>query len=97
MFPFAGTYLLFWFAFTPWVRLHRVGRFGDFSYGTYLYAFPVEQMVVKGFGHAVAPVHLFAIAAPITLVVAVGSWYGVERRFLAPARRKEAVAEVVSV
>ena len=93
MFPFAGTYLLFWFAFTPWVKLHRVGRFGDFSYGTYLYAFPIEQMVMKGFGHAVAPTILFAIATPITLVVAVGSWYGVERHFLAPVRRKETVAE----
>jgi hypothetical protein len=48
-------------------------------------------MVVKGFGHAVAPVVLFAIAAPITLVVAVGSWYGVERYFLASVRRKETV------
>jgi peptidoglycan/LPS O-acetylase OafA/YrhL len=92
MFPLAGTYLVFWFAFTPWVKLHRVGRFGDFSYGTYLYAFPIEQMVVKGFGHAVAPVTLFAIATPITLGVAVGSWYGVERWFLAPIRRKDAEA-----
>ena len=95
--PFAGTYLIFWIVYTPWVRLHRVGRFGDFSYGTYLYAFPIEQMVMKGFGHAVEPMVLFVIATPLTLVVAVASWYGVERRFLAPVRRKDAGLSAASL
>jgi peptidoglycan/LPS O-acetylase OafA/YrhL len=89
-FPFAGTYLIFWFAFTPSIRLQHFGRFGDFSYGTYLYAFPVEQMLVQWFGHPVAPWLLFVCATPLTLGLAVGSWYGVERYFLAPARRHEA-------
>lgn len=93
-FPFAGTYLIFWFAFTPTVRLHHFGRYGDFSYGTYLYAFPVEQMLMRGFGHQVAPWLLFVCATPITLLFAIGSWYGVERHFLAPARRDEAKAAV---
>jgi peptidoglycan/LPS O-acetylase OafA/YrhL len=91
VFPLAGTYLLFWFAFTPRVRLHRFGRFGDFSYGAYLYAFPVEQLVVQGLGRVVAPWVVFAWSTPITLALAVASWYGVERHFLAPARRKEAL------
>ena len=46
-FPIAGAYLLFWFAFSPQIRLHRAGEFGDFSYGTYLYAFPVEQLIMR--------------------------------------------------
>lgn len=96
-FPLAGTYLTFWFAFTPVVRLRHFGRFGDFSYGTYLYAFPIEQLVVRWFDHTVAPMLLFACATPITLVLAVASWYGVERHFLAPARRKETVAHALSV
>jgi peptidoglycan/LPS O-acetylase OafA/YrhL len=86
-FPFAGAYLLFWFAFSPSVRLHHVGRFGDFSYGTYLYAFPIEQLIVRWFGHPVMPALLFACATPPSVLIAVASWYGVERRFLAPARR----------
>ena len=91
MFPIAGTYLLFWFAFSPGIRLHHFGRFGDFSYGTYLYAFPIEQLFARWFGHPVAPGLLFLCATPVTLVIAVASWYGVERRFLAPARLKETV------
>ena len=88
-FPLAGTYLVFYLAYAPWLRLYHFGRFGDFSYGTYLYAFPVQQMVMRGFGHPVAPVLLFACATPLTLLLAVASWYGVERRFLQPVRRKE--------
>lgn len=88
-FPFAGTYLIFWFAFAPSVRLHHFGRFGDFSYGTYLYAFPIEQMLVRWAGVPVAPWLLFVCATPLTLVVAVASWYGVERHFLGSARRQQ--------
>ena len=94
-FPLAGTYLVFFFAFTPLVWLHRFGRFGDFSYGTYLYAFPVQQVLIQAIGHAVAPWILFAAALPVTLLLAVASWYGVERRFLQPVRRKETVAHAL--
>jgi peptidoglycan/LPS O-acetylase OafA/YrhL len=96
LFPLAGAYLLLWFAFTPGVRLHGFGRFGDFSYGTYLYAFPVEQLVVKVVGHGMAPLALFAAATPVTLLLAVGSWYGVERRFLGAGRKKESLVEAVA-
>jgi peptidoglycan/LPS O-acetylase OafA/YrhL len=95
VFPFAGTYLLFWFAFTPLVKLHGFGRFGDFSYGTYLYGFPIEQLLVKVFGHGVAPWILSACALPIALLMAVGSWYGVERRFLGARRQKETLVHAV--
>ncbi len=96
IFPLAGTYLIFWFAFTPQIRLQHFGRFGDFSYGTYLYAFPMEQLLVRWFGHPVQPVVLFLCATPITLAIAVASWYGVERHFLAPVRRKETVVHAIA-
>ena len=32
---------------------------------------------------------LFACSTPLTLLAAAASWYGVERHFLKPARRKE--------
>jgi len=89
VFPVAGTYLVFYVAFARWIPLQRVGRFGDFSYGTYLFAFPIEQLLMMKFGHAVAPWMLFALATPLTLLAAVVSWYAVERRFLRPERRKE--------
>lgn len=87
--PIAGAYLLFWFAFSPAIPLSRTSQFGDFSYGTYLYAFPIEQLVMQHIGHPVAPLVLFACATPLTLLAAIVSWYAVERPFLRPARRKE--------
>ena len=64
-------------------------RWGDFSYGTYLYAFPLEQLIVQAFGHPVRAGVLFLCATPAALMAAVCSWYGVERHFLPPARKKE--------
>lgn len=87
LFPVAGTYLVFYLAFAPWLRIWGFGRFGDFSYGTYLYAFPVMQMVVHGLGGVVRPWVLFGLAAPVTVLLAVASWYGVERRFLGRRQR----------
>ena len=95
LFPFAGTYLVFYLAFASWLPLHAAGRFGDFSYGTYLYAFPIMQLLMRSIGHPVAPVLLFAYATPLTLIAAVASWYGVERRFLRRGRRKESLEAVI--
>lgn len=85
IFPFAGTCMLFFLAFHPRIRLHNFSQYGDFSYGTYLYAFPVQQLIAKNIGHAVRPLVLFSYACPITLLFAIASWYGVERWFLRSA------------
>ena len=96
LFPVAGTYLIFWLAYTPWLQLPKVARFGDFSYGAYLYAFPVEQLVMQALGGTVRPVVLFALATPVTMLCAAASWYGVERWFLQPIRRRETLMEAVA-
>jgi peptidoglycan/LPS O-acetylase OafA/YrhL len=93
IFPVAGTYLVLVLAFHPAIRLHGWSRFGDFSYGTYLYAFPVQQIIMRRIGHAVPAWELFALATPLTLLCAVASWYCVERRFLLKIRRPAAPAE----
>ena len=98
IFPLAGTYLVFYIAYAPWIRLQHAGRLGDFSYGTYLYAFPVEQLLMKSFGHPVSAWLLFACATPLTLFAAVTSWHLVEKRFLpATLKAKGFKAESVSM
>jgi peptidoglycan/LPS O-acetylase OafA/YrhL len=85
LFPVVGGYLVLALAFHPALRLHRWARYGDFSYGTYLYAFPVQQLVMQMMqksGHPVPAWKLFLVAAPLTLLCAAISWHGVEKWFL---------------
>ncbi len=85
--PVLGVYLLLWIAFSDSIPLHRFGKYGDFSYGLYLYAFPVTQTVVC-LTHArfAAPV-LAMIVLPLTFLLAFTSWHLVERPFLRLKRR----------
>ncbi len=86
-FPIAGTYLLLWFAYSPLAQLAGFARFGDLSYGTYLYAFPVQQVVTRYAGSSIHPIFLFAVASVITLLLAALSWHLVEKPFLQRGRR----------
>jgi peptidoglycan/LPS O-acetylase OafA/YrhL len=66
--------------------LASFGRFGDFSYGMFLYAFPTQQ-VIAWLTDTRAPYAMLALAFPATLVLAVTSWYVIERPFLRLKRR----------
>ena len=57
---------------------------GDPSYGVYLWAYPVQQIVVETI-HVVDPWAVTAIAGVLTLAAGVMSWRLVERRALAKA------------
>jgi len=87
LFPVVGAYLVLALAYHPALRLHGWSRYGDFSYGTYLYAFPIQQLVMQRIGPEGSPVVLFILATPATLVCAIASWHGVERWFLQRAHK----------
>jgi peptidoglycan/LPS O-acetylase OafA/YrhL len=81
-----GPYLVLCLAYLSvrWIKLPRL--FGDYSYGIYVYAFPVQQ-TVSYLAHPSSGWTLFAISMPITAIVAVASWHLVERRALDLKRR----------
>lgn len=59
----------------------RVASGGDYSYGLYLYGWPVTQMIVWALpGMSVTA--LLASTLPITAAVAVASWHWIERPVL---------------
>lgn len=60
------------------VRLPRMDRFGDFSYGLYLYAFPVQQMIVAWLGPG-QPLRMVCLSFIGTLLLAILSWYLIEQ------------------
>ncbi len=78
----AGGYLVFWLAFAKWLKLSRFAKFGDFSYGIYLYAFPIQQLLRLWIGDRLNAYELFAIAWPGSIVAGILSWHLVERHFL---------------
>jgi peptidoglycan/LPS O-acetylase OafA/YrhL len=57
---------------------------GDPSYGVYLWAFPIQQIVVESI-HGVDPWGVTAVAGVLSLTAGVLSWRLVERRALAKA------------
>lgn len=74
---------------------------GDYSYGLYVYAFPLQQMIISILGQRASPWPVFLSTCAATLPVAVLSWHCVERRalqrvrdvrFAWPGRKKGAAA-----
>lgn len=53
-------------------------RLGDYSYGTYLYAFPLQGLAVWLWGPLTPHLNV-ALAIPPTLLCAILSWHLIER------------------
>lgn len=77
----------------------QVGKFGDFSYGVYIYAFPVQQMLYSITDNHLAPVVNAVSALFVTLFLALVSWKLVEAPALRlkPTWRKRGVLGVGSI
>jgi peptidoglycan/LPS O-acetylase OafA/YrhL len=78
----ALAYAALWFGFARLPGLRAYNRLGDFSYGVYVYAFPIQQAVVALFGVA-DPVLLALVSFPPVLLMAILSWHLVESPALA--------------
>lgn len=71
------TYATFVLGFARLPLVAGFNRLGDYSYGAYIYAFPIQQGVAS-FG-VTSPLINIAVALPLTMCCAVLSWYLVER------------------
>lgn len=79
-FPLFGSYLVIYLAQNRRVPVVRAARFGDLSYGLYIYGWPVEQCVVYATGATAPWWVVFGIAAPVTAAIAFLSWHLIEKR-----------------
>lgn len=78
-----GTYLLFYFVFSPTFQFHNFGKYGDFSYGLYIYAFPIQQTVMYYLApYHLSPIQYFLIQYPLVLGCAILSWNFLEKKCL---------------
>ncbi|WP_053216162.1 acyltransferase family protein [Guptibacillus hwajinpoensis] len=81
-FPIVGSYLTFYLAYGRRVNLSGFGKRGDFSYGIYIYGFPIQQIISKQFGGSMDPYINFLLAYPLVLLCAYVSWHFIEKRAL---------------
>lgn len=87
-FALALCYLALRFAYTL-PQLHGFNRLGDYSYGLYLWAFPMQQLVVFALQPS-TPTQVTLLAFPLARGCAVVSWHGLEKPALAVLRRRQA-------
>jgi peptidoglycan/LPS O-acetylase OafA/YrhL len=80
----ALVYATFFIAFIPKGILLSYNRLGDYSYGIYIYAFPVQQLIMY-LAPDTSPAGNMLLAMPPTFLLAVLSWMLVEKRALAAA------------
>jgi peptidoglycan/LPS O-acetylase OafA/YrhL len=69
-------------AYHPRFQFAAYRGVGDYSYGTYVLAFPIQQLLVWRFEMR-EPLVLFAVAMGLTLPFAALSWHAVEKPALA--------------
>jgi peptidoglycan/LPS O-acetylase OafA/YrhL len=74
-------YLVMFLAFVPKGKIRNFNRFGDYSYGIYIYAFPVQQSIAH-FWKGVSPYEMMASSFCVTLLLAIASWELVEKKAL---------------
>jgi peptidoglycan/LPS O-acetylase OafA/YrhL len=77
--PVLGSYAVIWLALSASAPVPRLAKYGDFSYGIYIFAFPIQQIVAQGLAERGTWVLNVVISAPITLALAVASWFMIER------------------
>jgi peptidoglycan/LPS O-acetylase OafA/YrhL len=82
LFLLTWSYAMLYLGFLKYQPLLAYNRLGDYSYGMYIYAFPVQQ-AISALYEGCTPVVMMALSLPATLVFAIVSWHFVEKRALA--------------
>jgi peptidoglycan/LPS O-acetylase OafA/YrhL len=63
-------------------RINNFSKLGDFSYGIYIYAYPVQQMLINFYGVNLGVTKLFIFSSLIVFPLSALSWFFVEERAL---------------
>lgn len=82
LFPILGSYLVICIAYSKKIKLYNFSKFGDLSYGLYIFAFPIQQLVTWCYGGKMNVFLHFFISFLICVVLSYASWHLIEKQFL---------------
>ena len=83
-----GTYLLLCFVYNSKIKLNDFAKRGDFSYGIYLYGWPVQQLVFLYFGSRLDIGAAIIVSLFLVFPFAFFSWFAIEKPCLSLKKRK---------
>lgn len=87
-------YLTIYVAHLSIPSLSRFGRHGDFSYGIYIFSFPLQQLLMHWFGTQISFLTFVAVSLAGSIALAVLSWHLIEspalrlKRYLPGSRER---------
>lgn len=74
-------YVILYLAYIPKGKIRHFNKLGDYSYGLYIYAFPVQQSVIALCPN-ISTINAFFISFIVTLFLSVLSWHLLEKKIL---------------
>jgi peptidoglycan/LPS O-acetylase OafA/YrhL len=74
----ADAYLLLYLGNKKSVLSRHFNRVPDISYGTYLYGWPIQKLLLWHIP-TLSPWALFSVSAPLALIAGTTSWYLIEK------------------
>ena len=83
-------------AFLPSGSIRKFNQAGDYSYGIYIYSFPIQQLLVLKLAIG-APAIMFSVSFILTMILAFFSWHWIEQPFLAAKPKTSTVASTPKV
>lgn len=73
-----GVYLIIYFGLTQEIKIPNLSKYGDVSYGLYVYAFPCQQLLTFLYND-ISPFENFVFALLFTLILSYISWHLIEK------------------
>lgn len=78
IFTIFGSYLIVYIAYSKKIKFYNFAKYGDFSYGLYIYAFSIQQSVTY-FVNDISVFSNIIISVPLTIFVSYCSWHLIEK------------------
>lgn len=82
LFVFVLTYMVLYIVYYKKIYIPWFSKIGDFSYGVFIYSFPVQQTIVHLYGGKMDPLINIPISLLFSLFLGILSWHICEKRFL---------------